>query len=139
MIRDIILKDIDQIISIGKLYDNNFNNYYNLKEYINNNIYILKCYEEDNIIKGFIIATKLYENIEILLIYVLKEYRNQGIGTKLIKSLENYNDIQNIILEVSKENNIAITLYSKLGFKKVDLRKKYYNGIDAYVLKKVVK
>lgn len=139
MIRDITCEDIELISKIGYLYDNNFDNHYNLNSYIDNSIYLLKCYEEDNIIKGFVIATKLYENIEILLIYVLEQYRKQGIGTKLIKNLESYDDIQNIILEVSKENTKAISLYSKLDFKKIDTRKKYYDGIDALVLKKVVK
>ena len=84
MIRDITYNDIDIISNIGQLYDTNFNKLYNLKNYIDNDIYILKCYEEHGIIKGFLIATKLYENAEILLIYVLEEYRKQNIGTKLI-------------------------------------------------------
>lgn len=40
----------------------------------------------------------------------------------------------NISLEVNEKNDIAIKLYEKYGFKKVGIRKKYYNGIDNAII-----
>ena len=52
--------------------------------------------------------------------------------------LSNY-DSKDIILEVDVNNNSAIRLYEKFGFSVISTRKKYYNGNDAYVMKRVVK
>ena len=136
MIRDINKEDVNCVNTLAKNYDNNFENHYNLNDYINNDIYILKCYEEDNIIKGFIIANNLIDDIEILLIYVDTNYRNNGIATKLIDSLGNNKDI---ILEVATNNEAALNLYKKENFNIINIRKKYYGDIDAYVMKKDVK
>lgn len=137
MIQKINLMDLDIIYNMGSLYDEDFRKKYNLDSYINNDIYIMNCYKENELIKGFIIANKLYENNEILLVYVAEKYRKQGIASKLINSLDNKKG-NNILLEVSVENKPAICLYKKLGFDTIDIRKKYYNGVDAYIMKKVI-
>lgn len=49
-------------------------------------------------------------------IYLLEEYRNQGIGTSLIKDVLNQYKI--VYLWVYKENIKVISLYEKLGFKR---------------------
>ena len=134
MNRDITLNDIDRIYELGLLYDPNFKNKYDLSAYIENNIYIIKCYEEDSIIKGFIIATNISDNIEIYLVYVDEDYRQKGIATNLINSLNG----DSILLEVSKDNIPAYNLYKKLGFVEINVRKGYYNGTDAIVMKKVI-
>jgi len=61
-------------------------------------------------------------------ICVLKEYRGQGLGNKIMKYLVNYaknNKIRKIYLTVDKDNKIAVGLYEKCGFIKVD-DKDYY-------------
>jgi len=137
MIREIKSEDLETIYIMGKEYEENFDLLYDIKSYLNNDIYILKCYEEDNKIKGFIIANKLYENVEILLIYVDKKYRKCGIASSLLRDLEE-NTVDNLWLEVSVENKPALALYKKNGFNIHFIRKKYYKGIDAYVMKKVL-
>lgn len=137
MIQKINLMDLDIIYNMGSLYDEDFRKKYNLDSYINNDIYIMNCYKENELIKGFIIANRLYENNEILLVYVDEKYRKKGIASKLINSLDNKKG-NNILLEVSVENKPAIYLYKKLGFDTIDIRKKYYNGVDAYIMKKVI-
>ena len=137
MIQKINLMDLDIIYNMGSLYDEDFRKKYNLDSYINNDIYIMNCYKENELIKGFIIANRLYENNEILLVYVDEKYRKKGIASKLINSLDNKKG-NNILLEVSVENKPAICLYKKLGFDTIDIRKKYYNGVDAYIMKKVI-
>lgn len=135
MIRDIVLSDIEEVYALGKEYDNLFHKKYDLNSYIESNIYIMKCYEVDGHVVAFIIATKLYESIEILLLYVNESYRNKGIGTSLLKALEEV-ETENILLEVSVQNTAAINLYKKLNYNIQHTRKGYYNGIDAYIMRK---
>lgn len=135
MIRDIVLSDIEEVYALGKEYDSLFHKKYDLNSYIESNIYIMKCYEVDGHVVAFIIATKLYESIEILLLYVNESYRNKGIGTSLLKALEEV-ETENILLEVSVQNTAAINLYKKLNYNIQHTRKSYYNGIDAYIMRK---
>ena len=51
-------------------------------------------------------------------IYIESDFRNKGIGTKIIKEILQENKV--VYLWVYKENEKAISLYKKLGFKVVD-------------------
>lgn len=96
-------------------------------------------YIENNQILGFINYDILYERAELLYIAVIEEAQNKKIGSKLlefmIKNCREKN-IQNITLEVNVENKKAIALYEKYGFKKVAIRKNYYQGIDGILMEK---
>lgn len=133
MIRKIRKEDISKIYDLGKIYDNRFSSLYDLESYINDNKYEIYVSENDNI-NGFIILTNMYNIKEILLIYVDEKYRGKGIGSKLLKEIENNGD--KILLEVSIENIPAISLYKKFDYKVINIRKGYYNGVDAYVMEK---
>ena len=78
---------------------------------------------------------------EILLIYVCKNFRKKGLGTKLFKKIEeNNNCLKKIYLEVSKNNLEGISFYKKLNFKKINSRKNYYTienkKTDAFIMSK---
>ena len=137
MIRRIGINDIEIINSLGSKFDENFSKKYDLIGYLDKNFYLLHCYDKETI-QGFIIATKIQETIEIMFLYVDENYRRQKVASKLINSLDHYSDIENIFLEVSVDNEAAIKLYTKLNFEIINIRKKYYNGIDAYVMKKTL-
>lgn len=93
--------------------------------------------EEDGKIVGFV-AGKIEDKpgfyierkIGILFqVFVEEEYRNKGIGIRLIKkfiSWLKYKKIKNIRLEVFLNNRTALKLYENLGFKefKIEMRKK---------------
>ena len=83
--------------------------------------------------------------MEIISILIDKKFRKMGIGKSLLNKLLNFafkKKIQNIFLEVSVANIIAINLYEKFNFIKVGKRKNYYfqNGkyIDADIMKLVL-
>ena len=58
-------------------------------------------------------------------IYLEEEYRDKGIGTKIIKNILNNNDI--VYLWVYKENKKAISLYKKLEFYAIEeTESRYY-------------
>ena len=94
---------------------------------------------------GYLMAKVTTDEIEIISILIDKKFRNIGIGKGLLYKLLNIalkKKIQNIFLEVSVENLIAINLYKKFNFIKVGKRKNYYfqNGryIDADIMRLVL-
>lgn len=74
---------------------------------------------------------------------VSEKYRRHGIGTALMQALEdNSSDAaQFITLEVRCSNQAAITLYKKLGYIKVGVRKGFYEQPteDADLMTKILK
>ena len=45
-------------------------------------------------------------------------------------------DTKPIMLEVNVKNLPAISLYKKMGFKQISLRKNYYNTDDAIIMRR---
>ena len=90
----------------------------------------------ENKIVAFLDYSVMYEKIEINYIYVLENYRRQGIAFKLINYIMNQNDFENITLEVNVLNEKAINLYKKLGFEIISTRKKYYGNTDGYLMER---
>lgn len=100
------------------------------------NPFLKKISYED---KGYVFFEVMYDRIEINTFFVKEEYRNKKIGTKLLEYLINYakeKGMINITLEVRCNNDVAIHLYEKFGFKKVATREKYYDGIDGILMEK---
>ena len=98
-------------------------------------------YVIDNRSVGYLEYSLIYDRMEIDNFLVLDEYRNKGIGTKLLAHLIslaiNYRVI-NITLEVRVSNDVAINLYKKFGFREVALRKYYYGDEDGILMEKRV-
>ena len=94
---------------------------------------------------GYLKARVTRDEIEIISILIDKKFRKIGIGKSLLNKLLNIalkKKIQNIFLEVSVENLIAINLYKKFNFIRVGKRKNYYfkdgKYIDADIMKLVL-
>lgn len=79
----------------------------------------------------------LYPNGDITNIAVMSDYRGSGIGGRILDELIEYakkSGVDKIFLEVGVSNKPALRLYKRKGFKKIDLRKRYYeNGDDAEI------
>ena len=78
---------------------------------------------------------------EILLMYVCKNFRKKGLGTKLLNKIEENNTrLKKIYLEVSKNNSEGISFYKKMKFIVMHTRKNYFfinnNHIDALAMVK---
>ncbi len=72
---------------------------------------------------------------------VTSEFRKMGVATKLLSALFDYankTQMNFISLEVRTSNNAAISLYEKLGFKDVGIRKNFYSAPkeDAVIMTK---
>lgn len=127
---------LTKLIQDERQYDNSIdkdfvvNNYF--KNIIKNENNILLCYEEDNIIKGYIYLKPVNNDSQncylIDGLYVDNEYRNKGIATKLIENALNVIKKKNIAvvdINVMANNSVAISLYKRFGFNefRISLRK----------------
>ena len=98
------------------------------------------CLSIDNEIIGYIEYAIIYDKAELNFIYIVEKYRNKGYAQKLLDYMFNdLTSITDITLEVNINNLTAIKLYEKNGFKVVSKRENYYNGVDGYLMLKVVK
>ena len=91
---------------------------------------------------GDLINIEKNTEYEIHLIYVIKKFRHKGLGSKLIKKIEeNCHYLRKIYLEVSEINLKGISFYQKMGFKKIYTRKSYYSyqnkKADAFLMAKL--
>ena len=96
-------------------------------------------YLKDNEVVGFLNYYLIYDRIEIVNFNVLENYQNEHIGSSLLEKLIELGyekKLKNITLEVRIDNKKAIYLYEKYGFKRVSVRKNYYQGIDALLMEK---
>lgn len=115
---------------IREISDNKDNPFYHKVEYVINNEVV-----------GYLEYALLYERIEIENIFVLENYRCNGVGSKLMECLINTcydKKLINITLEVRKSNSIAISLYKKYGFNKIGVRHNYYGNEDGLLMEKKV-
>lgn len=88
-------------------------------------------------IVGFAGLRVIIDEAEIMNIVIKKSFRNQGIGSLILKNLINICielNLNLITLEVNEENSNAIYLYEKFGFKKVSIRKNYYKSKTAIIM-----
>lgn len=73
--------------------------------------------------------------IEIITIGVAPQFRRSGFAKILLsKVIENSPQNTKFFLEVSADNLAAIKLYELSGFKKISVRKNYYQNSDATIM-----
>ena len=122
-----------EIPKITEILTENFKTKITADPYVNYVVY------EDTVLKGILSYSFIYDRMELNYIWVETFYRRQGIGMELLQYLHEIayeNHVHNISLEVACDNEAAIHLYEKLGYKKVALREKYYHGIDGILMVK---
>ena len=90
---------------------------------------------------GFIVWRTVCDETEIITIGVNPAARGDGIATAMLTLMEHKikkAGVKKIFLEVSAENAPAIALYKKCGFIENGRRPKYYDGVDAVLMKKEI-
>jgi len=80
---------------------------------------------------GYIGSQSSADETDVMNVAVHPDYRRRGIAESLIESL--VRELKNrgshaLMLEVRDSNEPAISLYEKLGFRQVGLRKNYYHN-----------
>lgn len=118
----------------------NFWSYNVLKQELENKNTTYIIAKKNNEILGFAGISVCLDEATLNNIVVKKSYRNRGIGGELLDSLIDLCSDQNmktLTLEVDSQNEPAIHLYEKFGFKNLGIRKKYYNNTrDAFIMTK---
>lgn len=96
--------------------------------------------EIDGEIAGYTSLRIVGSQADINTIAVATKFQKQGVGAQLYSWLEHCaiaKDARQLFLDVRSDNDVAIKMYLKLGFEKIDLRKDYYaTGISAIVMRK---
>ena len=136
------LSELEELSSILASDFDDFWSYSILKDEINseNSYYIVAKLENE--IVGFAGIKVLLDEADIMNIVTKKSYRNKGIGSILLQNLIDlsYNlNLKQITLEVNESNLSAISLYKKFDFKKIGLRKNYYNNQNAIIMSKLLR
>ena len=75
--------------------------------------------------------------LDIMNLFVNEEDRRKGIATELMNNMIQEENYSRIMLEVNENNDSAIRLYNKLGFKEISLRDRYYGEDTAIIMEKV--
>ena len=129
MIKELKKEEIDII-------DNSFiDKDYLLNEFDNNPFIKVLLLIEDNKVIGYLYYSDIYDRAEINQIEIDSFHRNCGNGNKLMEYMINHVD-KDITLEVKNDNDPAIKLYKKYGFKEVATRKGYYQGTDGILMER---
>ena len=129
MIKELKKEEIDII-------DNSFiDKDYLLNEFDNNPFIKVLLLFEDNKVIGYLYYSDIYDRAEINQIEIDSFHRNCGNGKKLMEYMINHVD-KDITLEVKNNNDPAIKLYKKNGFKEVATRKGYYQGTDGILMER---
>lgn len=79
----------------------------------------------------------IMDEAQLTNITVAKHCRRHGIGAEMLKHIINFAKslkIKKVFLEVRESNLPAIMFYRKIGFNKIDIRKKYYSNSDDAVI-----
>ena len=90
------------------------------------NVYVLLSGNKE--IVGFTVILETPPDAEIHNLFICNELRGRGLGKILFKQAIQMlsAEVENLYLEVSEDNNIAIALYKSLGFEEIGARKNYY-------------
>ena len=84
---------------------------------------------------GFAVAWRVAGETQVLYLAVRPTARRRGIGTGLLQALLAASGPGPATLELRASNAAAAALYSKIGFRQVGRRRRYYrDGEDALVL-----
>ena len=92
---------------------------------------------EEDVLVGYIGMNLIIDECDIIRIAIHKDFQGKGLSKELFANAIEYMGsigIEKILLEVSHTNEKAISLYEKLGFKKIFHRPHYYHdGTDALI------
>lgn len=137
LIEKMTLKDLEEISDI---FYSEFDDYWTItmlkQELENLDTYYLVA-KINNEIVGIGGVHKILDEMNVNYIVTKKNKRNLGIASQILYNLisfANTKKIKTIMLEVNEKNIFAIKLYEKFQFKKVGLRKKYYNNTDNAIM-----
>ena len=121
--------------NLGELIDQEFNKYarkYNIRVDYNDFCFVAK--DDDKVI-GILVGHSYYNEVHITDLIVIEEYRSKGIGTELIRRVEQEftgRNFENINLTTFAFQ--APEFYKKMGFEVEHVRKSSDEKLTKYFL-----
>ena len=91
--------------------------------------------DKPSTLTGYLLATTILDEAEILSIAVRADHQECGRGTGLLRYFLAHivaQDVKTVFLEVAADNLSALTLYNRHGFTEFGRRPSYYRRSDAY-------
>jgi len=99
--------------------------------------------QEDEKVKGFLLAQKVQDEAEILTLCIHPDNREQGLAKALVEALLAQEGLGTAFLEVAADNTPARRLYENCGFTVFGTRPAYYKrggqAVDAITYRLLVK
>jgi ribosomal-protein-alanine N-acetyltransferase len=124
-------EDIDQIVEVENAsFTTPWSREAFYNELHNNKFAVYIVIEEDDKIIGYCGAWVVIDETHVTNVAILPEYRGRKLGEALLKkmmSVAREMGAKSMTLEVRVTNNIAQSLYRKLGFQNGGIRKNYYS------------
>lgn len=139
IIREMNESDIDGVYELEKLcFPKPWTKKMLSDELIKGESHYIVCVSDDNII-GYAGCLCMPDGADITNVAVSPKFRRNGIAIELLENISNEikrRNLKQIMLEVRKSNIAARTLYEKLGFSQISIRRRYYsdNGEDAIIM-----
>lgn len=87
--------------------------------------------EPQNRVIGFLIAWRAADELHLIDVAVHPDFRRRGVGGALLTTLIDHgrdNGARLVLLEVRRSNHAAQSLYRRVGFETVRVRRGYYDG-----------
>ncbi len=136
MIREAKISDLNRINDLGKLINLKYEKLFILFDILNRSYEKIFVITDKEYILGFIHIINTQDEAEIINIIIDPKFQQCGYGEKLLNYAINSLDdsVKSITLEVSANNYVAQNFYEKHNFKVINVRKKYYNDIDGYMM-----
>ncbi|MEA2006238.1 MAG: ribosomal protein S18-alanine N-acetyltransferase [Acidobacteriota bacterium] len=111
-----------------------------IENYPISNPYVI-IYKPQNKVIGHIIYWRVQSEVQISNVAIHPDFRRMGIGRSVLEEVLSHvkkQGVQFVVLEVRPSNFVARSLYNKLGFKVIGIRKNYYHqpNEDALVMRK---
>lgn len=137
MVSIILNCDFDQAKNLSELEEKIFSTSWDplwIREKINNENAVYWVKKEDDEIVGYLAVQFVGEDIEILGLGVLEDYRGKGYASDMLFAMMNHLKQYNynkVFLEVRDSNNVAKNLYSKFNFNRSGTRLNYYKDENA--------
>lgn len=106
---------------------------------VGNSREVVCAWENDEIV-GYASLRYVGNEGDINTIAIAQNHQGKGIGRQLMSWLyeaAKAHEVKQLFLEVRSDNEIALAMYTKDGFERIDKRKNYYGtDIDAIVMRK---
>jgi len=106
------------------------------KEILSETDSIYNYYDNEKVL-GYLEIRLVDGVVDIMNLFVNEEDRKKGVATALMNKMMDEEDYSRIMLEVNENNQNALRLYNKLGFKEISLRERYYGEDTAIIMEKV--